>query len=339
MNAFQTCRNTSDAVPLYLPLKLYLKPAARFTISLQLPRLKNQEKNFSHWEIMEKIRTLIRPDEFSVLKVLKTTIEIIRFEAEIENRTRLDKVLSKIDKNSIKLKDISDLLRLKAAEIKSEVPTRQKWDSFFSENKDMDETKAGERPDTIHLSNLPIKWFVPLHSRNDDDATPSEKQFYHIFEKFGPIRHVDIPICDPYRKKMKDHISGIKNHTADDKEFFEGYVQFKEYLGFSKTMDAFQGMKLLKKEDDEIFCTNIKIDFDRTKHLSAASIRRREIVRDRLVKKQQEKEEKEKQEVELKKIKERDERLLYRQFFFSNIFFFLYWKAQYNLYQLTRIIT
>lgn len=310
MNAFQTCRNTSDAVPLYLPLKLFLKPAARFTISLQLPRFKNQEKSFSHWEIMEKLRTLIRPDEFSVLKVSKTTIEIIRFEAEVENRTRLDKVLSKIDKNSITLKNIPDVLRLKAAEIKSEVPTRQKWDSFFNESKDMDETKAGQRPDTVHLSNLPIKWFIPLHLHHDDDATPSEKQFFHIFEKFGSIRSVDIPICDPYRKKMKDHISGIKDHKCDDKEFFEGYVQFKEYLSFSKTMEAFYGMKLLRKEDDEILCTNIRVDFDRTKHLSDASIRRREIVRDRLVKKQQEKEEKDKKELELKKDKERDERLL-----------------------------
>ncbi|KYB25041.1 hypothetical protein TcasGA2_TC031075 [Tribolium castaneum] len=308
MNAFQPCRNTSDCVPLYLPQQLYLKPAARLTISIQLPNIKKLEKSISHWEIMEKLRTLIRPDEFSVLKVSKTTLNFVRFEAELENRTRLDRVVSKLDNNSIKLKEIPDLLRLKASEVKSDFPTRHKWDSFFQEAKDMDEMKPGQRPDTVHLSNLPRKWFVPYHLPEGEDVVPSEKLFYRIFEKFGQIRYVDIPVCDPYRKKMKDHISGIKAHPVDDRDFFEGYVQFKDYIGFTKTMDALKGMKLVRKEEDEAFCVNIKVDFDRSKHLSDASIRRREIVRDRLVKKQREKEEKEKNELDAKKSRELDER-------------------------------
>ncbi|XP_044262350.1 A-kinase anchor protein 17A [Tribolium madens] len=308
MNVFQPCRNTSDTVPLYLPQQLYLKPAACLTISIQLPNIKKLEKSISHWEIMEKLRSLISPDEFSVLKVSKTTLNLVRFEAELENRTRLERVVSKLDNNSIKLKEFPDLLRVKASEVRTEFPTRHKWDAFFQEAKDMDEMKPGQRPDTVHISNLPRKWFVPYHLAEDEDATPSEKMFYRIFEKFGQIRFVDIPVCDPYRKKMKDHISGIKAHPVDDKDFFEGYVQFKDYIGFTKTMDALKGMKLVRKEEDEAFCVNIKVDFDRSKHLSDASIRRREIVRDRLVKKQREKEEKEKNELDAKKTKELDER-------------------------------
>ncbi|RZC33977.1 A-kinase anchor protein 17A [Asbolus verrucosus] len=308
MNAFQTCRNTSDAIPLYLPQQLYLKPAAKLNISIQLPNVKKLEKSISHWEIMEKLRAIIKPDEFSVLKVAKTTLEFVRFEAEIENANRLDRVISKLDNNSIKLKEIPDLIRLKAAKVKSDFPTRHKWDAFFQEAKDMDEMKPGQRPDTIHISNLPRKWFVPYHLNEEEEVTPSEKMFYRIFEKFGAIRYVDIPVCDPYRKKMKDHISGIKIHSFEDKDFFEGYVQFKDYIGFTKTMDAVKGMKLLRKEEDEALCVSIKVDFDRSKHLSDASIRRREIVRDRLVKKQREKEEKEKNELDAKRKKEQNER-------------------------------
>lgn len=124
-------------------------------------------------------------------------------------------------------------------------------------------------------------------------------------------RYVDIPICDPYRNKMKDHISGIKNCTWENKTFFEGYIQFKDYMGFSKCMDYLRDMKLLHKEEDEIFAVDIKVDFDRSKHLSEASIRRREIVRDRLVKKQREKEEKEKNELEEKKRIEEEEKYVY----------------------------
>jgi len=37
---------------------------------------------------------------------------------------------------------------------------RYDWDSFFIENKEMNEMKPGERPDTIHVQNLPTKWFI-----------------------------------------------------------------------------------------------------------------------------------------------------------------------------------
>lgn len=155
----------------------------------------------SHWEIMDKIRELIRPDEFTVFKVTKTTIEFVRFEAELETKSKLDRVVSKINNKMIKLKDFSELMRVKACEWKSDFPSRRVWDDFFQNARDMDEMKPGERPDTVHISNLPSKWFIPHHLSEDEDVTPSEKILYRIFEKFGSIRYVDIPICDPYRKK------------------------------------------------------------------------------------------------------------------------------------------
>lgn len=127
------------------------------------------------------------------------------------------------------------------------------------------------------------------------------------------FRCVDIPLCDPYRNKMKEHISGIKNCPWENKTVFEGYVQFKDYMGFSKCMDYLRDMKLVHKEEEEVFTTDIKVDFDRSKHLCEASIRRRVIVRDRLVKKQREKEEKERDKLEEMKKREKEEK--YEQIF------------------------
>ncbi|KAK4880898.1 hypothetical protein RN001_004217 [Aquatica leii] len=290
MTNFQTCLNTSDAIPLYVPQQLYLKPISRLNISIQLPR-KKMGKSISNLEVMEQLRLMIKPDIFCVLKVITTDLESIRVEAEVDDKNRLKSVVHKLNKKTIKLKEFSELLKIRASESKPRFPSRHEWDAFFHEAKDMNEMKPGERPDTLHISNLPIKWFVPYNFINDPNLKPSEKIFYHVFEKFGTIRCIDIPICDPHRNKMKIEVSGLQTFSFDDEHFFEGYVQFKDYIGFSKAMDALRGMKLLHKDDDETLGVNIIVDYDRTKHLSEASIRRREIVRDRLVKKDKIKEE------------------------------------------------
>lgn len=64
----QTINNVSDCVPLYLPHSLYLKPRAKFNISVQLP-VAITGKTISNWDCMENLRNLITPDKFSVLKV------------------------------------------------------------------------------------------------------------------------------------------------------------------------------------------------------------------------------------------------------------------------------
>lgn len=64
----QTIKNVSDCVPLYLPHSLYLKPFAKFNISVGLPQTVTG-KTISNWDVMEKLRKIILPDQFSVLKV------------------------------------------------------------------------------------------------------------------------------------------------------------------------------------------------------------------------------------------------------------------------------
>lgn len=53
------------------------------------------------------------------------------------------------------------------------------------------------------------------------------------------------------------------------------YIQFTEYAAFVRCMDEFRGMKLVRKDADKIVAVNIQVHFDKTKHLSDASIKRR----------------------------------------------------------------
>lgn len=77
-------------------------------------------------------------------------------------------------------------------------------------------------------------------------------------------------------------------------------------------MDEFRGMKLVRKDGDKNLAVNISVDFDRTKHLSDTSIKRRKLVRERLMAKDREREEEEqkKQLAELQKMEK--ERFDYR---------------------------
>lgn len=80
-------------------------------------------------------------------------------------------------------------------------------------------------------------------------------------------------------------------------------------------MDEFRGMKLVRKDGEKNMAVSISVDFDRTKHMSDMTIKRRKVVRDRLVLKEQAKEEEEKNKLqEIENRKER-ERLIY--FFFN----------------------
>ncbi|XP_050349926.1 A-kinase anchor protein 17A isoform X2 [Nymphalis io] len=246
---------------------------------------------------MEKLRKMIQPDNFSILKVSKHSSEVIRFDAELENRQKLDRVLARLEDRIIQLTDYPEPLKVKVAEVKSDFPSRHSWDSFFRDATDMDEMKPGERPDTIHIKNLPIRWFV--HDRDvDDDAPPSESIFKKVFERYGIVRQVDIPAADPFRMQMKAPMRGITIPAQDASLYFEGYVQFSEYAGFVRCMDSLRGCKLLRKNKDIAEWCSIQVDFDKTKHMTDAAVKRRSIVRERLSARQRAKEEEEKREKE-----------------------------------------
>ncbi|KAG9349358.1 hypothetical protein JZ751_027801 [Albula glossodonta] len=299
--------DTTEAVKLCPAHGLYLKPIAKMIVSVALPQLKQPGKSISNWEVMERVKSMVHPDQFSALRISKSTMEFIRFEGEVENRGMVKAFLAKLDGKSIKLSGFTDILKVRAAENKTDFPTRHDWDSFFRDAKDMNETVPGERPDTIHLEGLPCKWFA---QKEASPERPSEVILKAVFEGFGKIRNVDIPMLDPYREEMMD--KNFHTFTFGGHLNFEAYVQYQEYVGFVKAMDTLRGMKLMyKAEDGKAVACNIKVTFDTTKHLSDWALKRRQMERQKLQELERQREEqkrREKEEEERRKEEERKQR-------------------------------
>lgn len=291
------CTDSSDAIELYESYGLYLKPIARVNVCVQLPPLKEAGKSISNWEVMERIKAMIKPHSFTALKIVKSTMEFIRFEGEAENKDLVATIMQRLEGKLIKLSGFTEQLKVKAGEAKIQFPGRHDWDSYFRDAKNMNEMKPGERPDTIHIRDIPTRWFASKHSKEKDK--PSEDVLKRVFNQFGDIRCVDIPMLDPYRKEMSGLVKSgsIQTFTFGQDLVFDAYIQFKEYIGFVKAMDRFRSMKLLyMDEDDKCAVANIRIDFDKTKHLSDKNIRRRRLERERLEQLEKEREERVKRE-------------------------------------------
>ncbi|CAI9731610.1 Hypothetical predicted protein [Octopus vulgaris] len=275
------CSDVSDAVELSEQFNLYLKPIARINVSVQLPQLKCPGKTISNWEVMEKVKNMIKPHIFTSLKVTKSTLEFIRLEGEAENKSHVKVLLLKLDGKSIKLSGFSDTLRVRAAPAKIHFPTRHDMASYFRDAKNINEMKPGERPDTVYFKDLPTRWFTAQNDSNKDK--PSETVLNSVFSVFGEIRCIDLPVLDPYRKQMTESKPGtIQTFSFGQDLTFEAYVQYKEYVGFIKAMDCLRGMKLMYRGEDKALTANIKVDFDKTKHLSEKAIRDRKAERERL---------------------------------------------------------
>ncbi|KAG7241661.1 hypothetical protein INR49_025126 [Caranx melampygus] len=304
--------DTTEAVCLSSEYNLCLKPIAKITVSVALPQLKLPGKSISNWEVMERVKAMVAPEQFSALRISKSTMDFIRFEGEVENKTVVKSLLGRLDGKSIKLSGFTDVLKVRAVENKVDFPTRHDWDSFFRDAKDMNETLPGERPDTIHLEGLPCRWFSQKDSQYPD--RPSEEVLIAVFETFGKVRNVDIPMLDPYREDMLD--KNFSTFSFGGHLNFEAYVQYQEYCGFTKAMDTLRGMKLMLKGDDgKAVACNIKVTFDTSKHLSESAMKRRsmermklqELERQREEQKRREKEEEERRKEEERKQKEQEE--------------------------------
>merc|ERR1712107_898995 len=65
---------------------------------------------------------------------------------------------------------------------------------------------------------------------------------------------------------------------------FEAYIQYKEYIGFVKAMNALKGMKVCYKdrESSRAWTSSVKVDFDKSKQ--------RKSERERLIKEERAKE-------------------------------------------------
>lgn len=105
--------DTTEAVCLSSQYNLFLKPIARMTVSVALPQLKLPGKSISNWEVMERVKAMVAPEQFSVLRISKSTMDFIRFEGEVENRAVVKGLLGRLDGKTIKLSGFTDVLKVK----------------------------------------------------------------------------------------------------------------------------------------------------------------------------------------------------------------------------------
>uniref|UniRef100_A0A8R1DWE7 A-kinase anchor protein 17A n=1 Tax=Caenorhabditis japonica TaxID=281687 RepID=A0A8R1DWE7_CAEJA len=300
----------SEAEDFHKPQHLYLKPMAIIKITVVLPRMTIPGQSISNWDLMERLKRAIDPIQMDSIKVRESNIDSVIFEAELLSLGIMQKTMKILDGFSMKVAGFSEPLKVKAKEAKLDFPSRHDWDMWFMKNK-MDEMKPGERPDTVYLARIPVKWFTDKNSQEQ----PSERRVRVAMEAFGAVRAVDIPCCDPLRAQMNSKISGIqqKGFGLGQDVFFEAYVQYMEYKGFATAMDALRNRKWAKRIDGRFFQAMIKVDFDRTRHLSESIIakraeERRRIENERLRKEEEELNERRKEELRIRKEEEEKDR-------------------------------
>lgn len=68
---------------------------------------------------MEKLKKKARPYSFKSLKVVKSTIEFIRFEADCNSKSDLNSILTKLDRITLKISGFVQPLKVKSAKVKN----------------------------------------------------------------------------------------------------------------------------------------------------------------------------------------------------------------------------
>lgn len=247
-----------------------LQPVAKMTMTVQMPKVKLLAGQcVSTTQVIAKLKKKARPHHFQSLTVTKNTIEFIRLEGELSSKVVMDLVISKLNRVELKVSGIVDVLKVKCAPLKIGA-SKYQWETYFRDDPKMDEKKAGYRPDTIHVCNLPVRWFG-----ND---RPKTDLLLDVFSTFGEIRRFHIPLLDEMEMKASNSFRKFSHSVS---LVFDAFIMYKDYVGFVKAMDALRAMKLVKKlneEEGDVFLEyDITIDFDKSKHLSDKAIRRRKL--------------------------------------------------------------
>ena len=291
----------ADDVPLvlYHPAGLFLKADAKISIQVKIPEIKVFGVTISNWEVMEKLKILSKPEEFQNLRVVNYSRERIVFEGEFESLRAMRKVTLLLNGKLIKLSGFSDLLKVRVKQ-DGDSPVQKEWEDYFAERgvDTFDEGKPGERPDTIRIRGLPVKWFASKTS----DGQPCPRVLTQAFQKFGRVRQVGIYDLSPSQPKS---FSAFGPGASAKSLHFEGYVQYERYSAFCTAMSSLKGMKIIRLEDGgKEVVAKITVDFDRAGFLSERSVRKRRHAEERRRQEQEEMErrwEEEQRDEELKR--------------------------------------
>lgn len=299
----------ADDVPLafYQPAGLFLKAEAKVFIEVKLPEIKVSGFSISNWEVMEKIKSLSKPEEFQSLRVVNYTREMIQFEGEFDSLRAMRKVILLLNGKSMKLSGFTELMKIRAKRAEPAYPTRREWEDYFAERgvPSFDEGKPGERPDTVQIMGLPVKWFTSKHS--EDPQKPCPRILTLAFQKFGKVRQIGI-----YNPSSSSQQSGSFSSFGPGAGLrflhFDAYIQYEKYTAFCNAMNGLKNMKILRLEDGgKEALVNIRVDFDKTGFLSERSIRKRRHAEERRTKELMELQRKEEEDKRAKEERKEEE--------------------------------
>ncbi|MFT7809851.1 A-kinase anchor protein 17B-like [Arapaima gigas] len=295
--------DSSEAVELCCSRRLFLKPISKLTITVTWPDLKEPSKTVSNWEVMAKLKQMAHPLQFTSIRVSKSTLDFVRFEAELETKALAKTLCQKLNGCTLDAIAGDTVFRIFASECNVDFPTRKEWESFFQDEE--------EWPDTLHLDGLPCKWFSTPQSRCQK---PSEDIVREVFETFGRIRNMDIPALDVYREETGSRISSAFIVTG--LQTFDAYLQFQEHEDLRNALETLRGMRLMLKEGDgKALVCNIKVSLDLTRHLSEAAVQKRHLERRQLeaLEEKRQREKRYEREEEADRKRREDQRLKKRQ--------------------------
>lgn len=282
---------------------------------------------------MEKVKQVAAPTKFVSMRVKLSTVDFVRFEAELEHSSQIETSIKSLNDQSIKIGGFTQPFKTKAKKASTDFPTKQQWESHFMENAEhYDENKPGERPDTVLFKDVPKRFFS-----EEASLIPTEDNVRLAFLTFGQIRHIDIPMLSGEEDSLLSG-AGLVAGGLPGEEFnafsltgtglnFDFYVQFIDRIGFERCMDEFRDMKLMHIDDTgKAVAAAVKIQFDKSKHLSEAKILQRQESRKQAeieakrkeAERQRKREEAEAKEAEKERVrqaknKEHEERRLKRQ--------------------------
>ena len=126
MTNFLELKDVSDLKELSAQDNLYLKPIAILNISVAIPAIVNKrnQKAISNWEVMERLKAMVSPREFTHIKVTKSTLDFIRFEGEVANKPVMDDVTSRLDGKHMKLSGFNEPFKIRCGAARSNYPTK-----------------------------------------------------------------------------------------------------------------------------------------------------------------------------------------------------------------------
>ncbi|XP_077340557.1 A-kinase anchor protein 17B-like [Lithobates pipiens] len=295
----------SEAVELCATYHLYLKPKAKLIISVNVPEETEQCRPVSHWDILEQMKTMVAPNYFTSLRVVKSTKEVIRLEGETDTKQMCQIFLEKMNGQTLQINNLSDPAKLEVHEAPLERSAIEETsEQMLEEGEDGEDiTDSSTVSSCIHLEGLPCKWFSEWNTNIDK---LSEEILRSAFEKYGKIIYIDIPMLDPYREE--DVGSAV---TPGSLQAFDAFLQYEDKSSAMNAMSSLQGMKLMyAAEDGKSLACDFKVCLDTTNHFSEEAVSKRAAERLKLqeleLERKQEKEEEErKRTIEEKKARAR----------------------------------